>query len=169
MSLSSWPPRPRDTLSVACAYTDVLAWPLFVGPRQVSASLAAAHHRRDITTRLTTSCASLDAVSVPYDVGMDAQVHYEREGLSVPCLSYPGHGVTFLVRSGTGAFAAQLPSIHVLSGPEARLTLPPTRKVRWDTPPWQCTAREAAPLPDTRDLLGALAKALRFHGPRAAS
>jgi hypothetical protein len=150
---------------VSRAYGDLLGWPLFIGRYPVSPAQLGPARTEDVATHLTTTCATFDAVDVPFDAGMYAQVLYDRENFCVPCLSYGRHTVTFLVESGTGQSVRHLPGIRVRTGWEERLTLPPAPRVRWDTPPWNCSIREAVTLHDAQDLLPGLDEAMRLLGP----
>lgn len=76
-----------------------------------------------------------DAVLVPREVGMAAMVMLDRD-TPVTCLVVQPHTYALLVLPATGRYAAVDPAVEVRTGPEGWVALPPSRGVRWDTPPW---------------------------------
>ncbi|MGW3563055.1 hypothetical protein ACWDSL_03980 [Streptomyces sp. NPDC000941] len=88
----------------------------------------------------------------------------ERKG-AVPCFRVGRHAFTFLVEPGTGDSVADLvgSGLEVLSGDNARIELPPTAGVHWDTPPWRVEAAQAVELRAAGDLRKTLVDALHLY------
>lgn len=150
-----------DPAAAARGYV-ALEWPLTLGhrfrPRQgctcenVNCSAPGAHPALSPTPVLTeqslagaletSPAASLiatterfDAVLVPRDVGMAAMVSLDRVG-PVPCLIHESGIVALLVLPATGRYCLVNNAVEVRDGPLGWIALPPSRGVRWDTPPW---------------------------------
>jgi hypothetical protein len=84
---------------------------------------------------LIASTSRFDAVLVPRQIGMAAMVLLDRN-VPVTCLLSGADTYALLVLPATGRFAAVDERVQVRTGPEGWVALPPSRGVRWDTPPW---------------------------------
>ncbi|MEU5425909.1 hypothetical protein AB0H73_09905 [Streptomyces olivoreticuli] len=159
-----WPPRTSDRSALLHAYADVLAWPLIVSTRLVTADQAEQQLAGDPATAVFTTCAAVDAVTVAHDAGMTALVRLERRGIGpVPCFAAGHRTLTFLVRAGSGQDLGGLDGASIATGTGWRVEIPPSPGVRWDTPPWSCTEREALMLCPASDLRRDISEALHFH------
>lgn len=76
-----------------------------------------------------------DAVLVPRQVGMAAMVLLDRTR-PVTCLIVQPDTYALLVLPQTGRYAAVDEGVEVRTGEDGWIALPPSRGVRWDTPPW---------------------------------
>ncbi|MFE2448002.1 hypothetical protein ACFXDF_39230 [Streptomyces sp. NPDC059426] len=76
-----------------------------------------------------------DAVLVPRQIGMAAMVLLDRKR-PVTCLIPDPDTYALLVMPSTGRYAAVDPAVMVCTGEDGWIALPPSRGVRWDTPPW---------------------------------
>jgi hypothetical protein len=72
---------------------------------------------------------------IPRRIGMAAMVALDRK-TSVPCLVIGPDTYALLVLPATGRYALVHPTVEVRTGPDGWVPLPPSRGVRWDTPPW---------------------------------
>ncbi|MFK4184371.1 hypothetical protein ACI2L4_10180 [Streptomyces sparsogenes] len=164
MITTTWPPSLRDGPGMAHAYAHLLGWPIWVdservGPEQVAHVVAERQ-----PSAVTTVCSGFDAVQVPYIPGRHALVTAERKG-AVPCLRADRRAFTLFVEPGTGRSIADLAGsgLKILSGDEARIELPPTPGVLWDTPPWHVDEAQAVKLRAAGDLRKALVDALHLY------
>ncbi|MEU8889843.1 hypothetical protein [Streptomyces sp. NPDC048442] len=151
---TAWPPRAGDHTSLVRAYADLLDWRLVVDDGEVSAGFENAV--------IHTGCAGFDAVALPRPVGNQVLIRLESGGLGpVPSLITAAQ-VTFLVQAGTGTVLGGPPDVVVFSGSKARLVLPPSPGVRWDTPPWSPARPEPLALLDGEQVRTAVLDALRL-------
>lgn len=127
--------RPRQ--GCTCAVEDCAvagAHPLPAAPRLEEATLAA-------TLEAAPGCGLIavterfDAVLVPRQIGMAAMVLLDRQE-PTPCVILDRDRYALLVLPSTGRYALAHESVEVRTGPDGWLALPPSRGVRWDTPPW---------------------------------
>ncbi|MEU2874155.1 hypothetical protein ABZ769_34005 [Streptomyces olivoreticuli] len=125
-----------------------------------------AKHRltSDPGTTVLTTCAGFDAVIVPHNVGMAALVRLEEKTGPVPSFAEAHETVTFLVQSDSAHALQGLGGIRVKTGSGAQIALPPSRGIRWDTPPWKSNTREHQELRTAADLKASLHTALRLYG-----
>jgi hypothetical protein len=154
------PINTRSTAAAARAYLS-LEWPIHVGHRfrpkqgctcdRTDCPIPGAHPRSDAErldersllaeleempgAGLIAFTERFDAVLVPRRVGMAAMVLLDREK-SVTCLVAAPETYALLVLPATGRYAAVTDEVEVRTGPEGWVALPPSRGVRWDTPPW---------------------------------
>ncbi|MFF1717258.1 hypothetical protein [Streptomyces sp. NPDC058268] len=163
MRTMSWPPRARDGSTLAHAYVDLLGWQLLADGAPVTPEQAGELLERAPDRVVQIRCEGFDTVTVPRALGSDALLTLDRGPVRVPSLMAGDDAVTFLVQAGTGGFLAQISNALVQNDGLHLLALPPTRGVRWDTPPWDVYADGPTPLefPDARALLTSLETALR--------
>ncbi|MFG2210431.1 hypothetical protein [Streptomyces sp. NPDC048638] len=163
MRTMSWPPRACDGSTLAHAYVDLLGWQLLADRAPVTPEQAGELLERAPDGVVQIRCEGFDAVTVPRALGSDALLTLDRGPVRAPSLLVGDEAVTFLVQAGTGGFLAQIPNARVESDGLRLLALPPTRGVRWDTPPWDVYADgpTALEFPDARALLSSLETALR--------
>ncbi|WP_329224272.1 hypothetical protein OG352_39830 (plasmid) [Streptomyces sp. NBC_01485] len=83
---------------------------------------------------LIAATTHFDAVIVPSRIGMAAMTRLDTV-TPVPCLLRDDQAV-LLVLPATGRYALVHPDVVARTGPDGWLALPPSRDVRWDTPPW---------------------------------
>ncbi|GAA1139102.1 hypothetical protein GCM10009579_74150 [Streptomyces javensis] len=116
---------------------------------------------------MLAACTKFDAVTASRKVVTAALVRLDRIGAILPCLLY-GETGTFLVARGSGVHVSALAGVQVMAGAYARITLPPTRGARWDTPPWRLTKRAPLELPSAAVLHSCLEEGLRLYPRREA-
>lgn len=165
MTTSVWPPRSRDALAATYADADLLGWPLFIDAQPMNVEQVQHAFARNSSTVLLAACTKFDAVTTSRKAATAALVRLDRRGTALPCLLC-GETGTFLVARGSGVHVSPLAGVQVMSGADARITLPPTHGVRWDTPPWHLTERAPLKMPSAIDLLSCLEEALRLYPRR---
>ncbi|MFF4096496.1 hypothetical protein ACFYYY_22280 [Streptomyces sp. NPDC001834] len=115
---------------MAEAYERVPCWPLFVGTTLLSGDRAPAELTHNPGSRLSTTCSAVDAVTVPYGVGLETMVLLGRRDMGpVPCLISHQDQATLLVRAGTDRTFAGIENIQVKSGTGGRLLTHPPRTI----------------------------------------
>ncbi|MEU9557323.1 hypothetical protein [Streptomyces fumanus] len=84
---------------------------------------------------LIVTTERFDVVLVPRQIGMAAMVLLDRDR-PVTCLIVDDDTYALFVLPATGRYATVHGRVEVRTGPEGWVALPPSRGVRWDTPPW---------------------------------
>ncbi|MFF4482903.1 hypothetical protein ACH4TQ_50870 [Streptomyces sp. NPDC021218] len=147
------------------ADADLLGWPLFIDAELMNAHQVQHAFAHNSSTVLLAACTKFDAVTTPRKAATSALVRLDRKSTALPCLLC-GETGTFLVARGSGVHVSALAGVQVMAGADARITLPPTSGVRWDTPPWHLTERTPLKLPSAVVLLSCLEEALRLYPRR---
>ncbi|MEU4896220.1 hypothetical protein AB0B12_26290 [Streptomyces sp. NPDC044780] len=147
------------------AYAEVLGWSLRIGTELTQPGEVDNAFAHDSSAVLWAACTKFDAVTTPRKAATSALVRLDRRSTALPCLLC-GETGTFLVARGSGVHVSALAGVQVMTGADARITLPPTNGVRWDTPPWHLTERAPLKLPSAVVLLSCLEEALRLYPRR---
>lgn len=186
--------EPINTRSPAAAARGYLTleWPLVMGhrhrPRQgctcgaEGCAVAGAHPLPVLRPLETASLAEeleaapgagviavterFDAVLVPRRIGMAAMVLLDRD-MPTPCLVQEPDRYALLVLPSTGRHALAHEAVEVRSGPEGWVAVPPSRGVRWDTPPWYEGTTNPRPLMHGQNVGRVLAECFHSIGASA--
>lgn len=108
--------------------------PVCPSPQLLEESLAGALETSPGAS-LITATTHFDAVFVPRSIGLHAMVLLDGQA-GMPCLLYGDHEAVLLVLPATGRYCLVHDEVTVRSGDDGWVALPPSRGVRWDTPPW---------------------------------
>ncbi|WP_158839118.1 hypothetical protein [Streptomyces sp. NRRL S-1022] len=112
---------------------------------------------------LIATTTTFDAVVLPRDIGMHAMILLDRE-VSVPCLLQNDDTTLLLVLPATGRYCLVHPDVSVRTGEDGWIALPPSRGVRWDTPPWIEVTGVPRPLTHGEDVGRILRQAFSYVG-----
>ncbi|MFI5986986.1 hypothetical protein ACIBEA_39750 [Streptomyces sp. NPDC051555] len=178
----------RNTRACAVAYTGVFGWAVTAGHRyrrgggctcaDTSCGWPGAHPEREPVAALPAhrvgevfdgrpgagvicDCALFDAVILPYESGLLVMEELERVAVRAPCMVGDHTTATILALPGTGLAMAGM-CAEVRSGTGDWIALPPTKNLRWDTPP-----THPLDLPDAAVIRAALEAALGRVRPSA--
>ncbi|MGW0363672.1 hypothetical protein [Streptomyces sp. NPDC002990] len=102
-------------------------------------------------------CTQFDALVVAHAIGMGVMLRADAKNLHIPCLTAGHTTATLLVEAGTGSLLADCPQVHVRSGPQSWVAMPPSYGIRWDTAP-----DDELPLPPAAAVRPHLAQVLKL-------
>lgn len=127
--------RPRQGCTCGAASCAVAGAHPLPGPRSLVESSLAEELERAPGAGLIARTERFDAILVPRSIGMAVMVQLDRS-MPTPCLVAEPDRYALLVLPATGRYGLVHETVEVRTGPEGWVALPPSRGVRWDTPPW---------------------------------